>query len=325
MYFASTVHFVSLCALHRKMPIVCESVKNLKEGGKYGSDKEFVLAYPNPIPITPLGCDWKFTPCFLPAKYTDYKDRIENFDVRPDDLFSLTFPKSGSTWSQEMIWLLNNDLDFKTAEKIRISERFLHLEVDICFKNLSFNSIEQVEKLPSPRHIKSHLPVGLLPQQIWTVKPKIIYIARDSKDNAISYYHHYKNFHRYNASKDDFLEAYLHDMIIFSPQLGHIKDFWHLRNEKNVLFLTFEEMKSDTFSVIQKTSSFLGKNYTDEQLLEVQQFISFDSMKSREDKEMLKKFLKFYAQSDGAADEAINENVEYDNAEFETLLHCNEL
>lgn len=303
------MYFV-VCIAYLKMPIVCESVQNLKEGSTYGSDKEFVFAYPNPIPMTPLGSDWKFTPCFLPEKYSNFKDEIENFNVRPDDLFSITFPKSGSNWSQEMIWLLNNDLDFKTAEKIRINERFLILELDICFKNLTFDSIERVVKHPSPRHIRSHLPAGLLPKQIWTKKPKIIYIARGSKDNAISYYHHYKNFHRYYASKDDFLEAYLHDMIIFSPQHGHIKDFWYLRNEKNVLFLTFEEMKSDLFSVLQKTCSFLDKNYTDDQLRKVEQFLSFDSMKSKESKEFLMGRMKRYALAEGATDEIIDTNIE---------------
>lgn len=287
------------------MPIVCDSVKNLKKGALYGSDNEFVIAYAKPNPITVLGSDWKFTPCFLPEKYTKYKDEIENFNVRPDDVFSLTFPKSGSNWSQEMIWLLNNNLCYTTAEKIATNKRFLQLELDICFKELSFGMIDQINKLPSPRHIKSHLPVGLLPSQIWTVKPKIIYVARGPKDNAISYFHHYKNFHRYSASKDDFLEAMLDDQIIFSPQHSHIKDFWFMRHEKNVLFLTFEEMKSDMFSVLKRTASFLGKNYTDDQLRELERFLAFDSMKANEDKRIENEFKKMSADAGGPNNEII--------------------
>lgn len=281
----------------------------------YGSDKDFVVAYPKPIPITPLGSDWRFTPCFLPEKYKNYKDQIENLNVRPDDLFSISFPKSGSNWSQEMIWLLNNNLDFKTAEKVRVNDRFSQLELDICFKNLSFGMIDHVEKLLSPRHIRSHLPMGLLPSQIWTVKPKIIYIARGSKDNAISYFHHYKKAHRYDdASKNDFLEAYLDDQIIYSPQHGHIKDFWFLRNEKNILFLTFEEMKSDMFNVLRKTSSFLAKNYTDDQLREVERFLSFESMKAKE--KPASELLKRMVLAEGAVDEVKGENMGYNNSEF---------
>lgn len=74
-----------------------------------------------------------------------------------------------------MIWLLKNNLDFTSANEIRINERLLHIELNICFKRLSFGMIDRINKLPSPRQSKSHLLVGLLPSQIWTVKPKIIY------------------------------------------------------------------------------------------------------------------------------------------------------
>jgi hypothetical protein len=37
------------------------------------------------------------------------------------------------------------------------------------------DTIQQVEMLQSPRCIKSHLPLQLLPEQLWTVKPKAKY------------------------------------------------------------------------------------------------------------------------------------------------------
>jgi hypothetical protein len=37
------------------------------------------------------------------------------------------------------------------------------------------DTIQQVEMLQSPRCIKSHLPLQLLPEQMWTVKPKAKY------------------------------------------------------------------------------------------------------------------------------------------------------
>jgi len=37
------------------------------------------------------------------------------------------------------------------------------------------DSIQQAEMLQSPRCIKSHLPLQLLPEQLWTVKPKAKY------------------------------------------------------------------------------------------------------------------------------------------------------
>jgi hypothetical protein len=37
------------------------------------------------------------------------------------------------------------------------------------------DTVQKVEMLQSPRCIKSHLPLQLLPEQLWTVKPKAKY------------------------------------------------------------------------------------------------------------------------------------------------------
>lgn len=68
--------------------------------------------------------------------------------------------------------------------------------------------------------------------------------------------------------------------VEYGPFKNHVRDFWRLQNEKNILFTTFEEMKEDLSSVIKKTSLFLGKNVTDDQLQELTKFLSFESMKS---------------------------------------------
>jgi len=39
--------------------------------------------------------------------------------------------------------------------------------------------------------------------------PQIIYVARDAKDVAVSYYHHYRLFNLYTGSFEDFIEAFL--------------------------------------------------------------------------------------------------------------------
>ena len=43
--------------------------------------------------------------------------------------------------------------------------------------------------IPSPRHIKTHLSFSMLPQNLADTC-KVIYVARNPKDVAVSYYHH---------------------------------------------------------------------------------------------------------------------------------------
>lgn len=54
--------------------------------------------------------------------------------------------------------------------------------------------------------MKSHLPIALLPDQLWIVKPKIIYVTRNPKDVAVSYCHHQKGFFNYTGDVDDYAE-----------------------------------------------------------------------------------------------------------------------
>lgn len=263
------------------MPIVCEDYYGPTSKIKYRTVEKFIYAYPKPNPSTPLGPNWKFEPTFLPAKSRRYMHQIENFTVKPTDIWSITFPKCGSTWSQEMIWLLNNNLDYDVAKAKSIFERYEYLEFDIIFEDMDYNYLDTADdECIEPRHIKTHLPAGLLPVQLWTVKPKIIYVHRGVKDLAVSYYHHYVHMQSYEGSMNDFCEAFLNDKVFLSPYHGHVKDFLFMRNEPNILMLTYEEMKSNLMEVLRKTAKFLNKNYSDDELAKLEKHLSFSEMKN---------------------------------------------
>jgi len=142
------------------------------------------------------------------------------------------------------------------------------------------NSVQQVSNLPSPRFIKSHLPLQLLPQQLDTVKPKIIYVARNPKDLCVSYYHYCMLVHGLVGSFDDFCDIFLADNAPIGPVWPHMLAFWQKRDDPNMLFLKYEDMKKDLSSTIYKCAKFLNVEdcITHEDVLRLCDHLKFDRM-----------------------------------------------
>lgn len=261
------------------------------------------------LPDTPIADRWITEPCFLPQRYELIGNEILDFEVRPDDIWVISYPKTGTTWTQEMVWMLCNDLDYKTATSVTLNERHHFIE----FEALSGFSAEHVVRTvspakhaPSPRMLKSHLPIHLLPRQLWSVKPKIVYVARNPKDTAISYYHHLKNLQGCNATFEESMNAFRSDQLLYSPFHSHVLNFWKIRNKEFVHFVMYEDMKENMMVELIRAARFFGKSYSSVELRALEQHLSFDAMR-------INKFVNY----DGAAERVRRRlGVELHNHEF---------
>ncbi|XP_059617386.1 uncharacterized protein LOC132262217 isoform X2 [Phlebotomus argentipes] len=139
------------------MPVVCEpfAEKELISRVKYAGIDEFVYVK-NPSK------DFKEESYFLPALYANSAEKISNFRVRSDDVWVATFPKCGTTWSLEMIWMLCNGLDYETSRNVDQNARFPFLEVhnilsrelNLPDENYSVNHEEGVERIQRTLQLK---------------------------------------------------------------------------------------------------------------------------------------------------------------------------
>ena len=50
-------------------------------------------------------------PVIMPRSFLEIADRIRNFEVKEDDIWIVTYPKCGTTWTQEMVWQIVNNVD----------------------------------------------------------------------------------------------------------------------------------------------------------------------------------------------------------------------
>ena len=67
--------------------------------------------------------------CIMPRKFVNESlERIKNMEIFEDDIWVFTFPKCGTTWTQEMVWMINNNLDYETSSKVNLDERFPFVE-----------------------------------------------------------------------------------------------------------------------------------------------------------------------------------------------------
>lgn len=65
---------------------------------------------------------------FILQKFIPMYEEIKNMEVYEDDVWILSYPKCGTTWTQEMVWLINNNLDYEAAARKNLIFRSPFLE-----------------------------------------------------------------------------------------------------------------------------------------------------------------------------------------------------
>ncbi|NXN97041.1 ST1D1 Sulfotransferase, partial [Rhinopomastus cyanomelas] len=204
--------------------------------------------------------------------------QVKAFQARPDDLLIATYPKSGTTWISEILDMIYQDGDVEKCRRDAIFNRVPFLEMnDPGLKR----GVDLLEKTPSPRLVKTHLPVQLLPTSFWDKDCKIIYVARNPKDVVISYYYFYQmeKTHPHPGTLSEFLEAFMAGKVAYGSWYDHVRGWWEKKQEKQLLYLFYEDLKKDPRQEIQKILQFLGKELAEETVMKILHHTSFQEMK----------------------------------------------
>jgi Sulfotransferase domain len=166
--------------------------------------------------------------------------------VFPDDVFLVSYPRSGNTWTR---FLLGN--------LIYQDEPVTFVNIESRIPEIYVNPDRRLRRLPRPRVLKSH-------ESFQPHYRRIIYIVRDPRDVAVSFYHH-------NLKAGNIPDAYPMDEFVprfinaeFDTKFGSWSDnvlsWLSLRgNSDKFLLLRYEEMKRDAAKELAKVAAFLER------------------------------------------------------------------
>jgi hypothetical protein len=202
-------------------------------------------------------------------------ETIANFQVQDEDIFVASFPKSGTTWLQQVVYLLYHP---DNPDSELMEWKFPYLEH-------AYPGIKEIKNRKGKRRlIKTHLPYDLLPDQIKEKKAKIIYIHRDAKDVIVSYYFFARmlTFINYVGSLKEFAWQVMLNKVPYAPYFGHLNNYLALAQNqpKKGLAVSYEEMKKDPEKVIEEIATFLEVPLTPEWKETVVTETSFEFMKA---------------------------------------------
>lgn len=171
----------------------------------------------------------------------------------PSDIFVVTYPRSGTTWVQFLVYQLTTPGSMDFEHLTDVSPWFERSLARGTHRAANFF------ELPRPRLFKSHLTPGWLPET-----GRFVVVERSPEDVAVSYYHFYRSHLGFQGSVDRFLERFLRGDVQYGAWADHVGEWRERRGHENVLWLTYSELQQSLVSVVDRLAGFLDLSLSPE-------------------------------------------------------------
>ena len=169
-----------------------------------------------------------------------------DFAIYPDDTFIVSYPRSGNTWTR-----------FLVANLLHPQENVTFASIENHVPDSEAQSSLHLKRIPRPRFIKSH-------QYFHPRYRKVVYIVRDPRDVALSYY----DFQRkYRQIEDAYpLASFVSDFVagrMISASWGTWREnvgswIYSRGGSPGFLLLRYEDLLADTLNQTARLAEFLG-------------------------------------------------------------------
>ncbi|KAM8927543.1 sulfotransferase 2B1-like [Pelodytes ibericus] len=213
----------------------------------------------------------KFTPGSYSEEILNFAEN--EFQVLDDDVYIVTYPKSGTNWMIEILSLLKKGGDPSWCNSVPIWLRSPWFETK--------EGQSQIKDVLCPRVLTSHLPIHIFAKSFFNSKAKIIYVLRNPKDILVSLFHFSKILCLYKDPKnfEEFFEDFVKGNLLYGSWFDHVRGWMQMKNKSNFFYITYEELQQDLRGSVVRICKFLGKEFDDELVESVAKHTSFQVMK----------------------------------------------
>lgn len=194
------------------------------------------------------------------------KPARNNLTVFDDDVFLVSYPRSGNTWAR---FLLGN---------LVYEEPITWDNIDYKIPGIYRVSNTELLKCQRPRILKSHHSYD--PRY-----PKVIYLVRDVRDVCISYYYFRMKYLKKKLNFNEYLQEFVNgNLDDFGTYSQNYKSWTRMKDEiwGGFLLLKYEDLKANTYLNLKRISNFIGIKPTEEKIYTAIEKSDFNAMKKAE-------------------------------------------
>ncbi len=205
-----------------------------------------------------------------PSPKNGLKPKLEIF---PNDVFLVSYPKSGNTWVRFLLgnYLTGGHCDFTN---------FYLVIPDVHFVPKASDEVRP-EPPPllfqAPRFVKSHM--SYLPEY-----QQVIYIVRDGRDVAVSYYFHNIKYKKIDPSRTfaEFLTDFNAGTVDRFSSWGCHVNSWLDQKQDQILVVKYEDLKQNPALQLERILQFAGVESDSERVRAAVELSSFERMQNLE-------------------------------------------
>lgn len=196
--------------------------------------------------------------------------RFRHRDLHEDDVLVAAYPKSGTTWLTFMLaqLLLGEEGDFESTRA--------------AIPMIGIDDHAPATLPGGGRVFRTHEPFGPVYDRHAL---RVVYVARDGRDVAVSYYHYQQRRGLFDGTLSEFLHEFLAGRVDgYSPWHRHVESWLAspLSDDDFMLLVRYEQLHRNPLQELARVASFLKLDTDEESLLRAVEANRADRMREKE-------------------------------------------